>query len=145
MVDDEDLARTYYAKLGDSVAETEGFISKARELGPAGGGLGLKAEGKHPPLTLENLSSIMAPRFQKTKFWTPPQAARFLGKNGMRPSPQFYESLGIRSQRTGSPQSGRICLQVLRRFLESQGRQQPGRAVVRSLRTDQGGAATHPR
>ena len=144
VVDDEDLARTYYAKLGYSVAETEGFISKARELGPAGGGLGLKAEGKHPPLTLENLSSIMAPDSKKQNFGHR-KLHGFLGKNGMRPSPQFYESLGIRSQRTGSPQSGRICLQVLRRFLESQGRQQPGRAVVRSLRTDQGGAATHPR
>ena len=131
VVDDEDLARTYYAKLGYSLEETEGFISKARELGPAGGGLDLKAEGKHPPHIGEP-EQHHGPRFQKATLWTP-GAARFLGKNGMRPSPQFCESLGIRSQGTGSPQSGRFCLQILRRFLESQGRQQPGRAVVRSL------------
>ena len=80
VVDDEDLARTYYAKLGDSVAETEGFISKARELGPAGGGLGLKAEGKHPPLTLENLSSIMAPDSKKQNFGHRRKLHGFWGK-----------------------------------------------------------------
>lgn len=78
VVDDEDLARTYYAKLGYSLEETEGFISKARELGPAGGGLDLKAEGKHPPHIGEP-EQHHGPRFQKTKFWTP-QAARFFGE-----------------------------------------------------------------
>ena len=78
VVDDEDLARTYYAKLGYSVEETEGFISKARELGPAGGGLDLKAEGKHPPHIGEP-EQHHGPRFQKATLWTP-GAARFLGK-----------------------------------------------------------------
>jgi len=107
LVDDEEVARGFCAKLGYSTEETEAFITKAREHCPAGGGLVSKAEGNHP--ALGQPQQCHGAGIQRKALWQPPPSW-VLGQAGMRACAQLGEPLGICSQRAwGRKPGGFAC------------------------------------